>query len=338
MAVIALAGTACVPAGPQAAPSTTSALPVPIVPQGPALGAVERTSGVAAPVLPNVSDPSVLTWQGQYYIYASDHLYRSPVTIVDDIDERREWMGWFLATREAMPERPTWAAQELQAWAPTVARFGDRWIMFFGADRVDPPQPHNAQCIGRAYADDPAGPFVPDPQPWDCGIDGVGGALDPEVFTDVDGSRWLLLTYSDTEAPIRSVRLDANGDRVGSVNTILERRWPWEYWFIENPSMLADPLTGTYILTYSAGHWTEPGYSTGVARCTSPAGPCTSDSAGPWVSSGQGRTGTGGFTFFTDLSGRSRAMLSSWPEGSEGTGHRAASVLDVELSPVLVSR
>ena len=177
-----------------------------------------------------------------------------------------------------------------------------------------------------------------DPAPWDCGIDGVGGALDPELLTDAAGQRWLLLTYSDTAAPIRSVRLDESANPVDAVQTILDRRWPWEYWFIENPSMAYDPGRRDYVLTYSAGRWSEAGYSTGVARCSSPAGPCTSDPAGPWISAGQGRTGTGGFTFFTDLAGRQRGLLSSWREGSELQSPRAASVLDVSFAPTLVAR
>lgn len=295
------------------------------------------TAGVAAPVLPHVSDPSVVTWEGRYYVYASDHHFRAPVTVVDDIDVALDGAGWFGATHDAMPDAAPWAANDRQHWAPTVGRVGTRWVMFFGTDRRNPPQPHNAQCIGRAFADHPAGPFVPDPAPWTCGIGDVGGALDPELHTDANGRRWLLLTYSDTEAPIRSVRLDAQANAVGPVHTILERRWAWEYWFIENPSMAFDPNRGDYVLTYSAGRWNEAAYSTGVARCSSPAGPCTSNPDGPWISSGQGRTGTGGFTFFTDLSGRQRGLLSSWARGAERSVPRAASVLDVMFAPRLTA-
>jgi hypothetical protein len=318
---------ACAPAAPSAP-----------APKGPALGPVERTQGVDTPVLPNVSDPSVVTFEGRYYVYASDHHFRAPVTVVDDIDAPIDGAGWFDATHDAMPVPPAWAASDRQHWAPTVAPLGDRWVMFFGTDRRNPPQPHNAQCIGRAFAEHPAGPFVADPVPWDCGIGGAGGALDPELHTDRSGQRWLLLTYSDTEAPIRSVRLDGAANAVGDVHTILDRRWSWEYWFIENPSMAHDPGRGDYVLTYSAGRWNEAAYSTGVARCSSPAGPCTSDPAGPWISSGRGRTGTGGFTFFTDLSGAQRGLLSSWREGVELQVPRAASVLDVSFSPALVAR
>jgi hypothetical protein len=63
-----------------------------------------------------------------------------------------------------------------------------------------------------------------------------------------------------------------------------------------------------------------------------------SDPTGPWISSGLGRTGTGGFTFFTDLSGRRRGLLSSWRQGSELLSPRAASVLDISFAPTLVAR
>ena len=56
--------------------------------------------------------------------------------------------------------------------------------MLFSADRPNPPQPWNPQCVGRAWADGPLGPFVPEPWPADCGLGGVGGALDPQFFRD----------------------------------------------------------------------------------------------------------------------------------------------------------
>lgn len=322
LVLVATLGAACAPAPPTA----------------PTLGAVQRTSGAPAPVLPNVSDPAVVVWEGRYHVYGSDHLFRAPVTVVADIDRGLDGARWQDVTHDAMPTQPAWAASAQQLWAPTVARFGSRWVMFFGADRRNPPQPHNAQCIGRAFADHPAGPFQPEPTPWNCGIGGAGGALDPELFTDATGQRWLLMTFSDTDAPIRSVRLDAAANATGSVHTILARQWPWEHWFIENPSMVHDPARGDYVLAYSAGRWHEAGYSTGVARCLTPSGPCVSDRVGPWISAGQGRSGIGGLTFFTDLAGRQRALVSSWSAGWEAITPRAASVLRVDLSPTLFAR
>ncbi len=56
--------------------------------------------------------------------------------------------------------------------------------------------------------------------------------------------------------------------------------------------MTYDYERGNFLLSYSAGKWWESNYSTGIARCSSPTGPCTSDPSGPWISSSNGRTGT----------------------------------------------
>ena len=55
--------------------------------------------------------------------------------------------------------------------------------------------------------------------------------------------------------------------------------------------MVYDWTRGNYLLTYSAGKWWERNYSTGIARCAAPTGPCTSDPSGPWIASSAGGPG-----------------------------------------------
>ena len=99
-------------------------------------------------------------------------------------------------------------------------------------------------------------------------------ALDPEVFTAPDGSQYLLAAYSDTSQPIRVLPLDAAGRAAGPITVLAGLEFPWEYPFIENPSMVRTP-GGDYLLAYSAGDWRTGSYSTATARCTGPLGPCT---------------------------------------------------------------
>jgi hypothetical protein len=206
--------------------------------------------------------------------------------------------------------------------------------MFFSGDRINPPQPQNPQCIGRAWADSPAGPFVPEPAPFDCGIDGVGGALDPELVTGASGELVLVAAYGDTESPIRSRPLDGNANPAGPLAVLLGRQHPWEYHFIEQPSMTWDPVRQSYLLAYSAGRWWEAAYSTGIARCVTLAGPCYSDPSGPWVASSNGRTGPGGLSFFRDRDGAQRAIFSTFAAGRETTvGGRSSTVMFVRFDP-----
>lgn len=299
------------------------------------LGPVAKV-GVSAARLPETSDPFVVSDGGAYYVYGSDNHLRAPITRLDDIDRPYTQAEKNVRTVEGMPTKPAWAARAQQLWAPTVARFGDVWIMYFAADRKDPPDPANRQCVGRAFSPSPSGPFTPEDAPITCGINWVHGALDPEVFTDVDGRRWLYVAFGNTRDPITVYPLDPWGNISGPATSVLGRRHGWEYHFIENPSMVYDPVRKSYLLAYSAGVWYQYGYSTGIARCTTPVGPCTSDPSGPWVGASNGRSGTGGLSFFHDLQGKPRAIYSSFQAGWETTyGGRSASIEYLVLYPAV---
>jgi beta-xylosidase len=298
------------------------------------LGPVTRLEALPAGQLPETSDPSVVRVGGTYHVYGSNNHLRAPVFTTDDLARSYTLSEKNSRTVEGMPTKPPWAASGTQLWAPSVAQFGARWVMFFSADRLNPPQPHNPQCIGRAWADGPTGPFVPEAAPLHCGLGGTGGALDPEVTYDKWGNPFLLAAFGDTESPLHSVPLDADANLVGAPVAILRRQHPWEYHFIEQPSMIYDAARDSYVLAYSAGRWWEAGYSTGIARCLSPTGPCVSDPAGPWVAASNGRSGPGGLSFFRDADGAARAIFSTFPAGGETTnGGRAASVMFVRFDP-----
>lgn len=293
----------------------------------------------AAPLWPRTADPSVLVEGPVWWVYASDNGHHLPANPVTGPGTARGGWEWFASSHEAMPSMPAWA-DGWRRWAPTVAHLGGRYVMWFAADRAGAPDPANRQCVGRAFAGSPEGPFVPEPAPFSCGLDGWRGALDPQVF--VDGGRvYLHLAFSGTEAPIHVVELTASGDAaarrpdgqaVYRELPVLAKRWPWEGRFIENPSMLHDVAGGRYLLAYSAGDWWTGGYSTGLATCAGPVGPCSSSPAGPWLASGNGRTGVGGLSFFTDAGGRPWAVYSSFAAGVEGEGwQRSASVSPVRL-------
>ncbi len=298
------------------------------------LGPVTKLSSIDAVRFPETSDPSVVRVGSTYYVYGSNNHLRAPVFVTTDIDRAYSLSQKNSLTHEGMPSKPAWAASTTQLWAPTVGQFGASWVMFFSADRVNPPQPQNAQCIGRAWASSPAGPFVPEATPFHCGIGGVGGALDPELFSDVQGRRFLLAAFGDTESPIQSIPLDGNANAAGAPIVLLARQHPWEYHFIEQPAMVWDPARNNYVLTYSAGRWNEAGYSIGIARCADSIGPCFSDPSGPWVASSNGRTGPGAMSFFHDTDGATRAIFASFAAGGETTdGGRSASVMYVKFDP-----
>jgi hypothetical protein len=303
---------------------------------------------IRSPQWPDVSDPTVLTEAGKYYVFGSNTNVRNvPVRTITSLSTSYNLSGWEAVTTEAMPTRPAWARQdERTLWAPTVAKLAPNFfVMYFAANRPQPPMPWNAQCIGRAYASAPQGPYTPDATPITCGIDGTGGALDPAFFHDpVGGGDYLLAAFSDTTWSIHVIPVDTWGTPLRAADaqpariTELERalvgkQTPPEPGFIENPSMTYDASTGTYLLAYSYGEWNTANYSTGVVRCASPVGPCSLQGQTPWLATNGVRTGPGGLSFFTAIDGSTRAVYATWPAYHEGQSGfwRAGSLATVTL-------
>lgn len=71
---------------------------------------------------------------------------------------------------------------------------------------------------------------------------------------------------------------------------------------------------GAFHLFYSANAWDSSRYAIGVARCTSPEGPCRRESTGPWLSSTRLARGPGGQEFFTAL-GERWMIFHGWAAG-----------------------
>jgi hypothetical protein len=310
LCVIALAAAACKPA--------------------PQLGIVARQRAIA-PKWPLLADPWVLPAGGKYYVFGSNTFARLPIQQVDSLDTSYDDFGWLGITKEGMPHRAPWALDDT-LWAPTVAKIGNYYVLFFAAFRGS----RSLQCIGRALSLAPGGPYSPEPTPFSCGLDGHRGALDPAIFQAPNGKVWLYAAFADTERPIYVIPLDGNGNAPrrpdGQANywpfPVFGKTYAWEGRFIENPSMMYDASTNTYLLAYSAGDWWKPSYVTGLARCSTPVGACSSNPNGPWLVSGSGRTGVGGLSFFPAYpDGSPRAVYASFPSGHEGVGKaRAGSI------------
>jgi hypothetical protein len=295
------------------------------------------------------SDPAVLVYGGKTYLFSTTNNKRVPVRLITDyaatLDESRS--SWAANPVDAMPTRPAWVdAAESQIWAPSVARIGTRFVLYFAAHNGSATTDEsNDQCIGRAFASSPMGPYTPAVNPLYCGYarEGAGhglpasnafgrGALDPEVFRAPDGRLYLLVALSRTKDNIGVVRLRSDGTVSGGQNatpTILATQsMPWHdgrddstlgaVAFLENPSMVYEPHTKTYLLFFSAGQYRTAYYNTSFARCEAPTGPCVQDTRGPFLKTGNGRSGPGGLTAYRSAGGALRVAYASWQSGYEG--------------------
>lgn len=214
---------------------------------------------------------------------------------------------------DAMPGGPGgWAEPGGSIWAPGVARFGGRYIMFYTASRRGSGQ----KCIGRATSSSARGPFVSRGE-WACPPAGRW-AIDANPI--VAGDR-LYVTYRDDainsfpQTGISVVRTDSAGRAVWSTRRDLLKstdiRWDTIRMsgttnVIENPSLFRH--SGVWYLAFSGNNWDSARYATGIAECGSsilPARRCTPIRRGvdrPYF----GFTGSGGLNPYRGLPGNHR--------------------------------
>lgn len=92
---------------------------------------------------------------------------------------------------DALPKLPSWAKTG-KTWAPNVTHVhttdGSLFVLYFVAWDTQ----SDKQAIGVATSKNPEGPYQShDPAPVIIQAD-QGGSIDPSVFTDSNGKRWLL--------------------------------------------------------------------------------------------------------------------------------------------------
>lgn len=292
-----------------------------------ALAAIAATTSAAAPsaTLADVdfADPFVLRDDDAYYAFATGtngtHL---------QVARSRDLVTWAMLA-DALPALPAWASPTPGlTWAPSVLRRGDTFVMYYTARDAT----SDFQCISRAVAGKPEGPYVDaSARPFVCQVEGETsfcGSIDPSPFVDASGRAFLLWKSDENAARCRGAsrlwaqELTADGlDVVGRAAPLLAADRPWERPLVEGPSMIA--ADGTYHLFYSANWYDSPDYAIGYATCKTPLGPCRKASVdAPLVGSHGARLGPGGQELFTGPDGGTWMAYHAWsaPKASYASG------------------
>jgi arabinan endo-1,5-alpha-L-arabinosidase len=79
---------------------------------------------------------------------------------------------------DALPNKPVWANQTQDFWAPHVTFADGKYFMYYSAD----PNSRNGLCLAVATSNSPAGPFTDKGSPLQCGSGFVN--IDPMAFDD----------------------------------------------------------------------------------------------------------------------------------------------------------
>jgi hypothetical protein len=263
--------------------------------------------GVTVNSAENQSDPVLSLNAGRYFLYTSGipSLHTSgvpsgpvvnvPVSTSTDLDT------WTPVT-DAMPALPEWAIPGF-TWAPEVHQFGTTFLLYFTAALKGTGE----ECIGSSVSHSPTGPFVPESAPFICQRK-LGGSIDPRVFTDSNGTNWMLwksdqnIDGSSTPTTLWSQRLSPDGlSLVGQESDLMSPDEPWQGTIVESPQMVE--VNGVYWLFYSANWFNQPAYGIGAARCAGPAGPCSDDTNMPLLASNAQGSGPGEESIFANGTG-----------------------------------
>jgi beta-xylosidase len=278
---------------------------------------------LSGPVAPgDFPDPFVVIVPGGYGAFATNAGGRNVQTRFSP-----DLVNW-QDRPDALPQVAGWAVSG-NTWSPAVTGEADTWVLWYVVR--EPRSGRQAISVaGAARWDGPYRDTTSAPTIFQLDL---GGSIDPSVFRDAGGTRYLLWK-ADTNALGRPSSLwgapltgDAGG-LAGEPVHLLDHDCSWEQPLIEAPSMWA--AAGRYWLAYSAGWWESTGYSMGLAVSDAPLGPWTKlTRSRPWVGSDGTAAGPGGQELFTDANGDLRVAYHAWTPGRVGYGDGGARTLRI---------
>lgn len=272
-----------------------------------------------SPIASDFADPFVLRDGDAHYAFATGTRGQNV-----QVTRSTDLVTWS-TPKDALPSLPAWASSTgAFTWAPSVLRRGGSYILYYTTRdrRLD------HQCISRAIAARPEGPYVDaSTAPFVCQA-ALCGSIDPSPFVDAAGDAYLLWKSDENDRRCNGVprlwgqRLSADAlDVTGPAVPLLAMDRAWERPLVEGPSMTAND--GRFHLFYSANWYESASYAVGHARCDSPLGPCTKTTIdAPLFASTHGFLGPGGQEIFDDGRGSTFVAFHAWtaPNASYGSG------------------
>jgi beta-xylosidase len=256
-------------------------------------------------------DPQAIRVGDTWYLFSTNAGGRNvPVLTSPDL------VKWSPAG-DALPDLPAWALTG-KTWAPEVIELApDRFVLYYTvADKES-----GRQCVGRAVASAPQGPYRDDSTgPLICQAE-TGGSIDASPFRDTDGSLWLLWKNDGNAIGVDtwlwSQRLADDGlTLVGEPTKLLKQTEPWEGILVEGPFLHRQD--GKLYLFFAANAYDRAEYAQGYAVCESPAGPCVKAPENPILKSNDVASGPGHASMVVS-GGRTWLLYHAWPPGQEGT-------------------
>lgn len=276
-------------------------------------------SGPEPAIARDFPDPDILLTDDGYVAYATNANRRTvQVAVSDDLE------SWELLPDDALPTLPSWIIPG-KTWAPEVSSFEPgRYTMYPTATDAS----SGRQCIARAVADDPLGPFeVVGEAMLVCPAD-EGGAIDAAV-AEVDGAPYLLWKNDGNCCGLdtwlyASPLSDDGSEIIGERIPLIRQTESWEGDLVEAPTLVdrGDEL----VLLYSANAYGGDDYATGMATAASLEGPWTKRTEPLLSTESTPFRGPGGQDLVEAPDGSLRLALHSW--------NRSYSARELHIVPV----
>lgn len=271
-------------------------------------------------------DPSILNAGGTYYGFATGGNPNQHLREMQSADG----VTWSSAISDPLPTLPSWAVQVYDhTWAPEVVPWGWGYLMYYTTE-VASGRYAGKQCLGTAYGTNPAGPYTDSSsKPYLCSD---GGAIDPSLFRDTDGSLYLLWkgepSRGSSTPTIWSQQVSPSNPASGSIaaplpinkrHALLSPTVSWQAGVVEGPLMTRQ--NGALYLLYAGNVYWSSGEGIGYATCATPLSACTNQStSSPWLGTDSRIKGPAGATVYTDAYGALRLGYHAWwPWPTDGT-------------------
>lgn len=233
---------------------------------------------ISNPVLDaNFPDPaSIKAPDGYYYVYATQGEVDGKMQNIQ-IVRSRDLQRWE-RVGDALPDKPAWASQTQDFWAPHVALHDGRYYLYYSAkpdvalvDKV------SGLCLAVATATQPQGPFVDMGKPLQCGDGFIN--IDPMSYDDpATGKRLLYWGSGFGPIKVRELAADRTSFTPGSPTIdlvdVIKDEDPKNYQrLVEGAWVVLHD--GYYYLFYSGDNCCGPNahYAVMVARSRSATGP-----------------------------------------------------------------
>lgn len=228
------------------------------------------------PIIPGYfADPSVVEFEGKYYMYATADPWGTGFLSCWVSDDFRDWtftrLNW--PTKEACSSP---LSNGNSVWAPSVVRKGDMFYMYVSVGSE----------IWAGKASHPLGPWqnmLGDRPLVSFDTTRYTHEIDAEVFVDDDGKSYLYWGSGWGWINGRCWVAELNPD-MASFATPRKEITPERYF--EGPFMIKQD--GTYYLTYSEGKTIEDSYEVRYATGDSPFGPFKQAANSPVLTKNEG--------------------------------------------------